>query len=38
MTIEDKWAIVPENTIFSKKEIKEQVYFQERFFDFIVQL
>ena len=30
--IEEKWVVVPENMIFTKEEIKEQVQFQEKYF------
>ena len=30
--VEEKWVVAPENTIFTKDEIMEQVYFQEKYF------
>ena len=30
--VEEKWVVAPDNTIFSKNEIMQQVAFQERFF------
>ncbi len=32
--VEDKWVVAPESVIYTKEEILEQVYFQERWFDF----
>ena len=29
---EEKWVVVPENITFTKDEIMEQVYFQEKYF------
>lgn len=31
--VEKKWVVAPENMIFSKEEIMEQVKFQEQYFD-----
>ena len=31
--IEVKWIVVPEKVIFSKEEIKQQIHFQEQYFD-----
>ena len=31
--VEEKWVVAPENMIFSKEEIMEQVKFQEQYFD-----
>ena len=31
--IEEKRVIVPEGMIFSKDEIRQQIYFQEKYFD-----
>lgn len=31
--IEEKWVVVPENISFTKEEIIEQTYFQERYFN-----
>ena len=30
--VEEKWVVVPENTTFTKDEIKDQVHFQEKYF------
>ena len=30
--VEEKWVVAPENTIFTKDEIMEQVKFQEQYF------
>ena len=30
--VEEKWVVVPENITFTKDEIMEQVYFQEKYF------
>lgn len=32
--IEEKWVVAPEDAIFSKEEIAEQVKFQEQFFEY----
>lgn len=31
--VEEKWVVCPEDMIFTKEEIQEQIYFQERYFD-----
>ena len=31
--VEEKWVVVPENMAFTKEEIREQIYFQEQYFD-----
>ena len=31
--IEDKWIVAPENIFFSKEEIANLIYFQEKFFN-----
>lgn len=31
--VEEKWIVAPENMSFTKKEIKEQINFQEKYFD-----
>lgn len=36
--IEDKWVVAPNGIGFSKEEIIEQVYFQEKFFDFSIEM
>lgn len=30
---EEKWVVAPENMAFTKEEIREQIYFQEQYFD-----
>ena len=32
--VEDKWVVAPENKTYSVEQIKEQVDFQEQFFDY----
>lgn len=36
--IEDKWVVAPDGISFSEQEIKEQVYFQEKYFDFSIEM
>ncbi len=36
--IEDKWVVAPDGIKFSKQEIIDQVYFQERYFDFSIEM
>lgn len=31
--VEEKWVVAPENKTFSKEEIKEMTYFQEKYYD-----
>ena len=31
--IEEKWVVVPNGMMFSKDEIRQQIYFQEQYFD-----
>lgn len=31
--IEEKWVVVPEEVTFSKEEIRQQIHFQEQYFD-----
>ena len=31
--IEEKWVVVPDGMMFSKDEIRQQIYFQEQYFD-----
>ena len=31
--VEEKWVVAPENVTFTKEEIREQIYFQEQYFD-----
>lgn len=35
--IEDKWVVAPDGIRLSEQEIIEQVYFQERYFDFSIE-
>ena len=30
---EEKWVVVPDEMMFSKDEIRQQIYFQEQYFD-----
>ena len=36
--VEDKWVVAPDGVGFSEREIREQVYFQERYFDFVIEI
>lgn len=36
--VEDKWVVAPEGTRFSMEEIKEATFFQERYFDSVVEI
>ena len=31
--IEEKWVVAPDGMMFSKDEIRQQIYFQEQYFD-----
>lgn len=31
--IEEKWVVAPDGMIFTKEEIREQIHFQEQYFD-----
>lgn len=31
--VEEKWVVAPEGMSFTKEEIKEQIHFQEQYFD-----
>ena len=31
--VEEKWVVVPEGMTFTKEEIREQIHFQEQYFD-----
>ncbi|MCI8668695.1 MAG: inorganic pyrophosphatase [Lachnospiraceae bacterium] len=31
--VEEKWVVAPEGTSFTKEEIREQIHFQEQYFD-----
>ena len=35
---EDKWVVAPEDVFFTKAEIMEQVYFQEKFFSIEIRM
>ena len=32
--VEDKWVVAPKNTSYSKQEIKKQLNFQEKYFEY----
>ena len=32
--VEDKWVVAPEDELYSKEQIEEQVKFQEKYFDY----
>ena len=34
---EDKWVVTPKNVIFTRKEILQAVYFQEKYFDIEIE-
>ena len=34
--VEDKWIVVPEGIVFTQEEIKKQVEFQEKFFNYVI--
>lgn len=36
--VEDKWVVAPENCVFSKEEIEQQVNFQEKYFKHTIQM
>ena len=36
--VEDKWIVAPENCVFTKKQIEQQVSFQERFFRYTISM
>ncbi len=36
--IEDKWVVAPDNLNFNEQQIIEQVYFQEQYFDFSIEM
>ena len=31
--VEEKWVVAPEGMTFTKEEIREQIHFQEQYFD-----
>jgi inorganic pyrophosphatase len=31
--VEEKWVVAPEGKTFTKEEIREQIHFQEQYFD-----
>lgn len=31
--VEEKWVVVPDGMTFSKEEIRQQIHFQEQYFD-----
>ncbi|MBO5208374.1 MAG: inorganic pyrophosphatase [Lachnospiraceae bacterium] len=36
--VEEKWVVAPENIMFTKEEIMEQVNFQEQYFQFEIRI
>ena len=36
--VEEKWIVAPEGVSFSRDEIREMVWFQERFFDIEIEM
>ena len=36
--VEDKWVVAPHGVDFSKEEIAKRVYFQEKYFDFSIEM
>ena len=36
--VEEKWVVAPENYSFTREMIREQVYFQEQYFDTQIQM
>lgn len=36
--VEEKWVVAPDNVSFSKDEIMERVYFQEKFFSIEIRM
>ena len=36
--VEEKWVVAPENCSFTREMIREQVYFQEQYFDTQIQM
>lgn len=36
--VEDKWVVAPDGVNFSKEEIIKQVYFQEQYFNFSIEI
>lgn len=36
--VEDKWVVAPDGVNFSKEEIIKQVYFQEQYFNFDIEM
>ena len=35
--VEDKWVVVPEDKLYSKEQIEEQVKFQEKYFEYEIE-
>ena len=35
--VEDKWVVAPEDELYSKEQIEEQVKFQEKYFDYEIE-
>ncbi len=36
--VETKWVVAPENVMYSKEEIENAVYFQEKYFDIWIEM
>lgn len=36
--VEEKWVVAPENMIFGKEDIMEQIYFQEQYFNWEIRM
>lgn len=36
--VEEKWIVAPENMSFSQEEMKEQIHFQEQYFQYEVRI
>lgn len=36
--VEEKWVVAPEDKIYTKKEIWEQIYFQEKYFESEIEM
>lgn len=35
--VEDKWVVAPEDELYSKEQIEEQVQFQEKYFEYEIE-
>lgn len=36
--VEEKWVVAPDGHNYSEQEIKEQVHFQEQYFDYVIKM